>query len=196
MEAFGNAKTVLNNNSSRFGKFLQLIFEYNGRVIGAGLEQYLLEKSRVCVQGKEVSEKSMFALVISLYYVQQAMCMHFNIHLCQCLATTQIKSFKSHFVLIYEVVLLQIPYSFRAFSFTHTLLFCYSIHLGNFFLHFFLSFLILIFTVPQVISNYDTFENISLDIHITIALCICFLLCRNEIFTSSTTCMLVWNNSS
>ena len=55
LEAFGNAKTALNDNSSRFGKFVQLIFEPNGRVTGAGLEQYLLEKSRVCVQGEKVS---------------------------------------------------------------------------------------------------------------------------------------------
>uniref|UniRef100_A0A0L8GZY1 Myosin motor domain-containing protein n=1 Tax=Octopus bimaculoides TaxID=37653 RepID=A0A0L8GZY1_OCTBM len=50
LEAFGNAKTIMNDNSSRFGKYLEMKFTQEGNLIGAQIQDFLLEKTRVIQQ--------------------------------------------------------------------------------------------------------------------------------------------------
>lgn len=64
LEAFGNAMTVRNNNSSRFGKWLEMSVSPSSKILGCSVTDYLLETTRVCMQGEKERNYHIFFQLI------------------------------------------------------------------------------------------------------------------------------------
>lgn len=65
LESFGNARTIRNDNSSRFGKFIKMHFSDRGNLIGASIQTYLLEKVRLAYQGESERNYHIFYEIIA-----------------------------------------------------------------------------------------------------------------------------------
>jgi myosin-5 len=79
LEAFGNAKTLRNDNSSRFGKFVQLQYDKRALLIGAHTDTYLLEKNRACWQDADEQNFHVFQQLWAACRSNQSSCDDYDV---------------------------------------------------------------------------------------------------------------------
>ena len=70
LESFGNAKTTQNDNSSRFGKYIKIYFDYSNNILGAEIQTFLLEKVRVITFGQEERNFHIWYQILNEYNIK------------------------------------------------------------------------------------------------------------------------------
>lgn len=95
MEAFGNAKTTRNDNSSRFGKYIEIEFDADTNIIGAKIKTYLLERSRLIFQPEIERNYHIFYQVKKMFLFVNKELLTLSEIYCSCAQVLRIKREKT-----------------------------------------------------------------------------------------------------